>query len=1064
MPRLTLVALRIFGSCSRPDVRSMTDGELHVGVGAASSRPDPTSRYKRLGTGVHAPLGEGSYGVVHAAWDQQNKELVAIKQSPVGSDETVREMLFLKGLPPHPHVIPILDEYVAGDSFCLVFPYRQATLWDIYKRAKGYLNYWETFRYRRSLCLPEGFAGTPRAVDIPCHGPAAADVFGFLSLSPLGGAFRDRTIARYGHHVLLGLAHLHDLDVVHRDVSMSNILYESRSNSMQIADLGLAASATDIAIGRTITTLPFRAPEAILGALSAEINTPQTAVDVWSAGCILASLWIANVLCNGNTWRDVVKMQVCVLGDPRPVWADVVRTPRWAELSEMLPKSCACSGDQNLRFFLQDGEKVRRPLLLPDFQDAVSLLEAMLQWDPQDRITVRDAIARVDWQRVPGHMPSHVPHVQERLNGDRASLAAVPALPVGAGNGAGLSAAPLRSAVSPESEPASDGAGLLAAPSPSAAQPQTGTSAVSGGAGLSAAPLEEERPSVQRCMCSGHCGLSKCNTAKVRRFRRQDSTPICSEPVVSGSLFCELCVCEFAPCASARLRSRWCAGHKRDVDKALEQDGRRYVNQFGLHEPCELWPWEIEAVARHGWFLRFMAPFDLDTFLKMADVIVGSVSELSGHMQLQLWVAMFLKVPSATKAWAVEATAMNLRSRASGTSPTEREYAAAMAAASRNFDFFDTTEGLDADYSIVGDRPETHGSQGLIFGPLTFWRKVGMLHRHVGGDEDADAVTIVYGPKSYTLHMTGTKWNALVEAAARAPPLTLPTTAEETMHFAHGFSEFLVSLPGTFGNGSLNVNPRTDTGYVRKTLVRKLVLWAQRRTPVTIWKETRVSDFRKYTPDKKGFLRTLDQDLMAHELEKFFGVNPWMLSCWACFFGAVPVKHRVFFTGELSTWHCVLQLRSASGRDPSLIQVGKELARKAKALTDKQAARTSTRVAGVLAATSRSREPARSVAAAAVVDTISLAVGPRAHRRQRLRGKTPDSSRSHEAPTADGSTATAGLGPRPEGGERGQKRCRELRGRRSEACDAEEPTGEHRRRRSQFHVKLEDVSTPSELS
>ena len=49
---------------------------------------------------------------------------------------------------------------------------------------------------------------------------------------------------RYGHHARHGLAHLHSHSVAHRDLSLANIPFDARANSARIADLGLAQCAT----------------------------------------------------------------------------------------------------------------------------------------------------------------------------------------------------------------------------------------------------------------------------------------------------------------------------------------------------------------------------------------------------------------------------------------------------------------------------------------------------------------------------------------------------------------------------------------------------------------------------------------------------------------------------------------------------------------------------------------------------------------------------------------------------------------------------------------------------
>jgi serine/threonine protein kinase len=197
----------------------------------------------RLGKDGGGKLGTGSFGTVYAAWDNMNSKLVAIKEQPVSSDNAEREMLFFHSIPVHPHLLQMHDQFVNGSKLYLVFQYLEASLHDIWHRARGFLD-WDL-----------------------------AD--------------------RYGHHVIQGLAHLHAHAVAHRDLSLANILFDARANSARIADLGLAQCATTKVLECKVTTLWFRAPEIVLGMTN--LSCSQTMFDMWSAGCILGALWSATI-------------------------------------------------------------------------------------------------------------------------------------------------------------------------------------------------------------------------------------------------------------------------------------------------------------------------------------------------------------------------------------------------------------------------------------------------------------------------------------------------------------------------------------------------------------------------------------------------------------------------------------------------------------------------------------------------------------------------------------------------------------------------------------------------
>jgi serine/threonine protein kinase len=99
---------------------------------------------------------------------------------------------------------------------------------------------------------------------------------------------------------------LHDKQILHRDIKSSNLLLTNK-HQLKLADFGLARSFVNPAdnlqvLGRGIEGAPheltnnvitmwYRPPELLLGA---RIYGP--AVDIWSAGCVMAELELVRPL------------------------------------------------------------------------------------------------------------------------------------------------------------------------------------------------------------------------------------------------------------------------------------------------------------------------------------------------------------------------------------------------------------------------------------------------------------------------------------------------------------------------------------------------------------------------------------------------------------------------------------------------------------------------------------------------------------------------------------------------------------------------------------------------
>jgi serine/threonine protein kinase len=249
---------------------------------------DEKGRYKRLGN--TGKLGATPGGFVCTAWDTTDQKLVAIKEQSDKSVNAERDIMFFLNVPSHPHLLQMHDKFVHGTMLYVVFQYLEATLHDVWTRARGQLDW-----------------------DI-------AD--------------------RYGHHVLLGLAHLHKHMVAHRDLSMGNILYETNTDSARIADKGLAHCATSRVLEGKVRTLWFRAPEVILGYtnLSVEHTTFNQWCDMWSAGCVLGALWCGTIVFEADSEVEVWEKQIGLMGSPMAVWPEVVSMPKWNKFSDSIWK------------------------------------------------------------------------------------------------------------------------------------------------------------------------------------------------------------------------------------------------------------------------------------------------------------------------------------------------------------------------------------------------------------------------------------------------------------------------------------------------------------------------------------------------------------------------------------------------------------------------------------------------------------------------------------------------------------------------------------------------------
>eukprot|EP00956_Cyclotella_meneghiniana_P024740 scaffold50091_cov62-Cyclotella_meneghiniana.AAC.1 len=192
---------------------------------------------------------------------------------------------------------------------------------------------------------------------------------------------------------LLGvLEYMHERKFVHRDLKSSNLLI-TKNFQVKLADFGLARCLDDGnprmlsdakdrdysnegEFTNKVITLWYRPPELLLGE-----TRYTTAVDIWSAGCILAEILLGRPIFTGKTEMDQLKLIFDLIGTPTD--------KTWEGFRELkLIRTGEVSIDKLKRGKLREkyGGKIQ-PVT------ALNLLEKLLELDPKKRISARAALA-----------------------------------------------------------------------------------------------------------------------------------------------------------------------------------------------------------------------------------------------------------------------------------------------------------------------------------------------------------------------------------------------------------------------------------------------------------------------------------------------------------------------------------------------------------------------------------------------------------------------------------------------------------------------------------------------
>lgn len=203
----------------------------------------------------------------------------------------------------------------------------------------------------------------------------------------------DAHFKHFLYQLLRGLRFAHSYGIIHRDLKPANLLV-TKNCDLCISDFGLArqiptGTASPLMTEHVVTRW-YRAPELMLSA----DGHYSAAIDMWSVGCIFAELLGRNPLFAGKDFMETLRMQIDVLGTRPDDELTYIRSDQALAFLASLPKR----------------EQVPWTQLFPDATEkAVDLLDKMLQFHPNKRITVEDAIHHPYFDSVRSQYPDSDP-------------------------------------------------------------------------------------------------------------------------------------------------------------------------------------------------------------------------------------------------------------------------------------------------------------------------------------------------------------------------------------------------------------------------------------------------------------------------------------------------------------------------------------------------------------------------------------------------------------------------------------------------------------------------------
>ena len=173
------------------------------------------------------------------------------------------------------------------------------------------------------------------------------------------------------YQTLLGLSYMHKYGFFHRDLKPENLLLVG--DRVKIADFGLAREIRSIPpYTEYVSTRYYRAPECILK--STNYNSP---IDIWALGCVMAEMYLhPQPLFYGANEKEVLYRICSILGTPtNSTWSEGIHKANY------------------IGFKFPNCNKIElKNIITNASEDAIDLMNQMLQWDPNRRATASNLL------------------------------------------------------------------------------------------------------------------------------------------------------------------------------------------------------------------------------------------------------------------------------------------------------------------------------------------------------------------------------------------------------------------------------------------------------------------------------------------------------------------------------------------------------------------------------------------------------------------------------------------------------------------------------------------------
>ncbi|MES1919756.1 Cyclin-dependent kinase 18, variant 2 [Bonamia ostreae] len=265
---------------------------------------------------LQGKIGEGSYGMVYKAKNQETGELLALKIIPIADEKkgvptsAMREVSILKYLN-HPNIIKFfLFPFNVSD-----FNVRLANIWRNVVILKKMDQNFNNSQNRVHDVIHDG----KQLILAKEYVEQDLDTF----IQNCKTQISIKNTKSLLQQLLLGVKYCHDNKIIHRDLKPQNLLINNKME-LKIADFGLARIynvENERSFSNQVVTLWYRAPDILMGS-----KNYSTSVDIWSVGCIFAEMYLKKPFLKGNSAETQLNRIFKELGTPsKEHWPEMAK-------------------------------------------------------------------------------------------------------------------------------------------------------------------------------------------------------------------------------------------------------------------------------------------------------------------------------------------------------------------------------------------------------------------------------------------------------------------------------------------------------------------------------------------------------------------------------------------------------------------------------------------------------------------------------------------------------------------------------------------------------------------